>query len=351
MEKNKISQGTIKDYFSLKNIEKSEENDIPKVRLETLTAIQNESRCCSSKRKRERSEIEESPSDKVERLNKVKKKIVDTDSSDTEENYTECTTESEIMEDAKWDELKKSWKTSFDAMLNGMAAQVNKDIMNGFDKMKEEHNTMIKKELEVAKSEVAASVEATKLEVEMKIEKDREERKKVLEEIVREKNRLEGITSAVGESESNELKKQLITMQEELEKAKREKIKNNITISGLQLEKENLKNKIEEFIKEKLEVDVICKKAYKNRKEIVFAELNSFEEKTNVMKNANKLKSTKIFINNELTDKEMKIQWKLREFMKEEIKNGKRVKLGYQKLTIDNVVHKWSEKEGKFFRE
>ena len=49
-----------------------------------------------------------------------------------------------------------------------------------------------------------------------------------------------------------------------------------------------------------------------------------------------------------MTEKELKIQKKLREIARDERKNkGSMVKIGFQKITINNVMMKWDIHEGK----
>lgn len=65
----------------------------------------------------------------------------------------------------------------------------------------------------------------------------------------------------------------------------------------------------------------------------------------------NKLRGTKIFINNDLTPKEREIQRIMREIAREERKNGAEVKIGYQKIRINKKDFIWKEenlKEAKF---
>jgi hypothetical protein len=50
-----------------------------------------------------------------------------------------------------------------------------------------------------------------------------------------------------------------------------------------------------------------------------------------------KKETEKIFIDNDLTKQEQKIQKKRRTFAKEEQRDGKEVKVGYRKITIKGV--------------
>ena len=59
------------------------------------------------------------------------------------------------------------------------------------------------------------------------------------------------------------------------------------------------------------------------------------------MLNKRKLQGTDIFISNDRTLKERAIQIELQKFADAERKQGKEVKLGYQKITIDGAVRVW----------
>lgn len=106
---------------------------------------------------------------------------------------------------------------------------------------------------------------------------------------------------------------------------------------------------MEEFIKEKLKVEIKVKKtsAIKLRgdKTIVAAEIESWEQKRDIMKNK-KVLERGLFIEDDLTRREREIQQKLREIARGERENGN-VKVGYKKITIGEKVMTWNEKEGK----
>lgn len=93
------------------------------------------------------------------------------------------------------------------------------------------------------------------------------------------------------------------------------------------------------MIEKALGVDVTVTEAYKVGKnqenKIIIAKIENTKQKTLVMTNKNKLKGTKIIIENDLTKKELEIQRDIRLIAKEEREQGKQVKVGYQKLIIN----------------
>ena len=142
----------------------------------------------------------------------------------------------------------------------------------------------------------------------------------------------------------------IANLEKEIGKIEKHRKRKNIVIKGLATGDENIKAKIEEFLKNEMQVIVNLERAYKISKEgIVVAEFNKLEEKITVMKNKNLLKNkqTKIYIDDDYTKEEQRIQKAIRDQAKDEIKQGKRAKVGYRKLWINDVVHIWSEREGK----
>jgi hypothetical protein len=76
--------------------------------------------------------------------------------------------------------------------------------------------------------------------------------------------------------------------------------------------------------------------------------MEEWSGKENVMKPKGKLKekkeTEKIFIDNDLTRQERETQKKQRTIAKEEEREGKKVKVGYRKLTMEGVQERNKEK-------
>lgn len=128
-------------------------------------------------------------------------------------------------------------------------------------------------------------------------------------------------------------------------KERRERRKNMI-IKGIEIQGKNIKEEIEEWIKEKLGTVQTIKKAEKlvldtnkrgKRIEGVLIRMQDLEKKREIMINRKNLKGTNIFIDDDLTKKEREIQKKIRERAEEERKKGNRTRIGYQKLEINGV--------------
>lgn len=70
---------------------------------------------------------------------------------------------------------------------------------------------------------------------------------------------------------------------------------------------------------------------------VIIARLGKEEEKKEVMKNKNKLKGGNIFIENDLTWEERKLQEKISKWAKKERNKGGEVKIGLGKIRINRI--------------
>ncbi|KAK9687381.1 hypothetical protein QE152_g36479 [Popillia japonica] len=118
----------------------------------------------------------------------------------------------------------------------------------------------------------------------------------------------------------------LETIEDRLEKTDKAKRKNNIIISGLKIETNDdskMEEKINEFILQKLEI---------NTKKKLRSGPNSY-----------------VWINNDLTENERKIQNIIREQAKEERSKNRNCKviMGYQKMIVDGKKWNWDNKTKK----
>lgn len=149
--------------------------------------------------------------------------------------------------------------------------------------------------------------------------------------------------------ENAKLKEEINTINGRLDAMEREKRRNNIVVQGLTIgddktltPKEALKN----FLGKQLEIEVDVKSAMKLGTKTYLVELDNANDKIKVMKNKNKLRTYQegtIYINDDMTKSEREVQGKIRKVAQEEKKKGKKVKIGYQKVTIDDQEWKWSK--------
>lgn len=147
-------------------------------------------------------------------------------------------------------------------------------------------------------------------------------------------------------AEKELLERRMEEMEKSNETQERFGKRNNIIIKGLQITGEsNMKQNIKTFLKNKLDVEVMPMDAFemgkdRNNKTMV-VKLNNWEDKMKVMKNKSKLRGGKVYIDSDLTKKELHIQKTIRELAKKEIESGNRVRVGYQKITINNKTYEW----------
>ncbi|CAL1672512.1 unnamed protein product [Lasius platythorax] len=123
------------------------------------------------------------------------------------------------------------------------------------------------------------------------------------------------------------------------EKEKKER-RNNIVFKGIN-GVENIKDGrewVKKFLNEKLDLDLEDKVAQTRISgKVLIAKLDSEEVKREVMKRKNKLKDGYVFIENDLTWEERKIQEKINVWAKVQRSKGKEIKIGFGKVRINGV--------------
>lgn len=172
-----------------------------------------------------------------------------------------------------------------------------------------------------------------------------------MKEIKREIKMIKGEMEKKEESWKREkeiLIERIDKLESNAEREERLKKKNNIILKGLK-PSQNTEEKIKKWIEEKLHVQVdftkviILNKGGKN--EIIRAELPNWEQKQMIMSAKKNLKNTQIYIDNDLTWEERKIQREIRNIARVERAKGKSVKIGYQKIIIGEEVYYWDKQE------
>ena len=127
--------------------------------------------------------------------------------------------------------------------------------------------------------------------------------------------------------------------------------KNNIVIKGADIQNDPPKQEVAEFLQSTIQVQAKIIEATKIKttlgKDIIVAKLGSWEDKQNIMQAKSKLKGTKVFVDNDLTKEENRVQANLRKLAKNERDQEKNVKVGYQKLIVDKQIWDWDGKTEK----
>lgn len=148
--------------------------------------------------------------------------------------------------------------------------------------------------------------------------------------------------------ENKTMKIELKEIKDNLELLEKDKKKNNVVMVGRSIdtaEPKLLKEAMNKFMDQYLGLKIQVKEAHKLGEKICLIELNDGNDKEKIMKNKQKLKSIKeerIYINHDLTKKEREIRNLISDKAKIEKQNGKEVKVGYKKLTIDGEKWMWN---------
>uniref|UniRef100_A0A1Y1M2F4 Uncharacterized protein n=1 Tax=Photinus pyralis TaxID=7054 RepID=A0A1Y1M2F4_PHOPY len=181
------------------------------------------------------------------------------------------------------------------------------------------------------------------------IRTDQREYNKELKKLKEENEMIRKENNSI-KKEFKEMKEQLDETNERLERLERERRRNNVVVSGLELDNDpsSLKEDIGNFIQQELGVGVNIKTAFKIGPKLCLIQLETFEDKIKILQNKMKLRNMgeeKVFINNDLTRKERDIDKQIRKRAEEERKLGKTVKIGYQKITIEGREWRWNRRK------
>lgn len=157
--------------------------------------------------------------------------------------------------------------------------------------------------------------------------------------------------------ENTRLKSKIEGVEEKIEKMERDGRRNNMVIQGIKVNTDNqnlLKEMVEDFMENTLRVKISVRNARRINDHICLVELNNATDKEKVMKSKSKLKEmrdSKIFINDDMSKLEREIQAKVRNKAKEERSNGNRVKIGFQKVIVNDQVWKWNKEKEEWIKE
>ncbi|KAJ3650165.1 hypothetical protein Zmor_021869 [Zophobas morio] len=102
-----------------------------------------------------------------------------------------------------------------------------------------------------------------------------------------------------------------------LDRMERETRRNKVVMMGLEIgrgEQKQITEKVTKSLEEKAKVESKAKSAYKIAEKVYVVEFENKEEKINVMKSKKNLKGSSIYINDDLTKTERKIQNKISEY-------------------------------------
>lgn len=226
------------------------------------------------------------------------------------------------------------------------------ELFEKMTKKLKEHNVRenekLKYIMEENNREIQQMVEGIRAEIaEMKDkQKNWEEERHLLSQEIKQREQ----ENAIEKEKVKILQESVMKIERKLELEEKERRKLNIIIKGKSFNKENLRNDVNEFIKEKINPDVTITEAKlieSKSNSFVAAKVENMNGKTIIMKEKWKLKreEERIYIDNDLTPLERNVQKKLREIGKQARENNKNVKIGYQKIKINDKWFKWDFQE------
>lgn len=129
---------------------------------------------------------------------------------------------------------------------------------------------------------------------------------------------------------------------------RRKEKKNNIIIKGLDIE--GKAEEVENFIKTKLRVEVKVEYTQVinigNGNKMIRVKLTDWDSKRKIKENKKMLKGEKIYVDDDLTKVQREIQREIGKYASGQRELGKRVKIGYQKIYVDNELMVWKEDKG-----
>ncbi|XP_072400326.1 uncharacterized protein [Diabrotica undecimpunctata] len=128
--------------------------------------------------------------------------------------------------------------------------------------------------------------------------------------------------------------------------------KQNIVIKGHDFKENEELEDATNFIANQLNLNVKIKDVQKIRTSqgkppVAIVKVDTMKDKELIMKNKSKLRGTRYFIENDLTQAEAKLQKELRDMAREEIGKGNETKVGYQKICINDEWWKWNHSTEK----
>lgn len=142
-------------------------------------------------------------------------------------------------------------------------------------------------------------------------------------------------------------------LESRLDQLERRERRNNILISGLNVNRENamvVVNGLFAGLEQPVTVDEVSVITAQGGKPKVLARLKNFDDKMKVIKSKKGLsmldtkgEKVPVFVNDDMTKKDQLIQFRGRALAKEMRAKQKVVKIGFRKLSIDGAWHVWDD--------
>ncbi|KAJ3650199.1 hypothetical protein Zmor_021901 [Zophobas morio] len=152
--------------------------------------------------------------------------------------------------------------------------------------------------------------------------------------------------------ENQKLTEKLERVEQHLEKLEKAERRNNIVIKGGKLQGSEITAEVEELLKNKVGIQTKIQDArlVSEKYDIVVAKIENWDTKRAIMKQKNKLKGSKTFIEDDYTKQESEIQKKIRGIAAAEKGKGVEAKVGYKKMIWAGEVWHWDTKLDKLVK-
>lgn len=178
----------------------------------------------------------------------------------------------------------------------------------------------------------------------------RRDQKDYIEEIMQLRKENENVKNECEKIriENTEIKKDLEGLKRKLEQIEKASKMNNLIITGIDFNTQNeteLKEEMKSFINKQLNININAKRVMKIADKVYKFELEDNIDKERILRNKHMLrqmKETQVYINEDLTYIERKKKIEIKKRAKELSAEGKNVKIGYNKLTVDGQEWRWN---------
>lgn len=251
-------------------------------------------------------------------------------------------------------EIIKSWRNEMEDLVREMRSMKGwkEEIRNMKEEVKEgikEQGKMMREEVEELRREFG--------EREKRWLEEREELRWSIKMMERKIEKLE--KRGIGEAEGSkalrregdgEMGNKVKEIERRMERREREERKRNVLIKGVEVKEGRRRIAIEEVfasIGVKVEIEGVKRigGVLEGGREMILVRLKDEEQKKEIWDKKKMLRGRKERIMEDWTWKERRMRWRLEEMAKEEEKKGRKVRISYGKIRIDEKWWRWDEEE------
>lgn len=239
---------------------------------------------------------------------------------------------------------------------DNLLREIREELGIGLRKLSKEIKEVARDQKEMMREEI----ERMKEELNRREDSWQKERREIREEVKKLKQELEELRKEKSKAVegkgkeivgvTSEVEERIGRMERLWEGREREERKKNVVVKGLKEKGEKMINEIE-YILKGIEAEVkvedvrIVEAGRKEWGGMAVVRLGSAEEKRRVMENKKKLKGGKIWIDEDLSWKERRARYRLRQIAIREEAKGARVWIGKGRLCIEGVWWLWDEEK------